>query len=281
MSAEICGVPFPFGARIASDELDERLKAVDESIAWLKDQKKFDIDDGQKLWYVYLNGLWKTDLWQNQHALARKLSNILLEIPDFQCEIYISSFFTGVGKEWSHLDKWRIEKFLVLVRAFVETIFEWAKKNNKIETYIPQLCTDVLSLQNCIGLQLQFIDVIADPLSALMKKDTKIGGEYLKPFSSIFAKSHSQAALVIRINDKLIEPLMKSDGESLFGNDIDAILKFMRGFISLLNSSLKQQESSPRVAQIRYDTAAQVRQLIADILTAKEQAGAPPEKTTD
>ena len=94
---EICGSPFSFGARIASDEHDIRLKAIDEVFEWLKQQKKFDIDDGKKLWYVLLNGLWKTDGWQNQHALAKKLSSILQE--DFPAEsnihkeTIISSFF--------------------------------------------------------------------------------------------------------------------------------------------------------------------------------------------
>ena len=55
----------------------------------------------------------------------------------------------------------------------------------------------------------------------------------------------------------------------------------MRGLISKLNTSLKQNETNAKVSQIRYDTAARVRQLIADILKAREEAGAPPEKSTD
>ena len=281
MSAEICGVPFPFGARIACDDHEERLKAVADISEWLKSQKKFDDEDGQKLWYVLLNGLWKTDGWQNQHALAQQYSDILLELPDFECEVYISSFFTATGKEWGNLDKWRIEKFLVLVRRFVNSILAYSKRKNNQETYLPSLFKSVLSMNNCMGLQLQFIDVIVDPLTELMKSDTKNAMEYLKPFSALFADSQSQAALVIRIYDKIIEPLIQSDGESLFGNDIETILHFMRGLVSKLNTSLKKPVSNQRVTQIRYDAAKSVREIIADILKAKEMAGAPPLKTTE
>lgn len=293
--AEICGSPFPFGARIASDEHEIRLKAIDEVFEWLKNQKKFDIDDGKKLWYVLLNGLWKTGGWKNQHALAKKLSSILQEdFPEdsnIQKETIISSFFLCFGKEWGSLDKWRIEKFLVLVRQFVNAIIEWTKNNNKLD-YLPSLFREVLALDNCVGLQQQFVDVITDPLHDLMKLDLKMYKEkenstlkepadFLKPFSALFADSHSKPALVIRINDQIIDPLVSSDGETLFGNDIDAILHFMRGLISKLNTSLKQNETNAKVSQIRYDTAARVRQLIADILKAREEAGAPPEKSTD
>lgn len=293
--AEICGSSFPFGARIASDEHEIRLKAIDEVFDWLKNQKKFDIDDGKKLWYVLLNGLWKTGGWKNQHALAKKLSSILQEdFPEdsnIQKETIISSFFLCFGKEWGSLDKWRIEKFLVLVRQFVNAIIEWTKNSDKLD-YLPSLFREVLALDNCVGLQQQFVDVITDPLHDLMKLDLKMYKEkenstlkepadFLKPFSALFADSHSKPALVIRINDLIIDPLVSSDGETLFGNDIDAILHFMRGLISKLNTSLKQNETNAKVSQIRYDTAARVRQLIADILKAREEAGAPPEKSTD
>ena len=146
---EICGSPFPFGADIASDEHDTRLKAVDEVFNWLNEQKKFDIEDGKKFWYVLLNGLWKTDGWQKQHALAEKLSNILqIEFPpdsNIKKETIISSFFICFGNEWGKFDKWRIEKFLVLVKKFVNAIIEWAKTNNRLD-YLPSLFTEVLAL---------------------------------------------------------------------------------------------------------------------------------------
>lgn len=294
---EICGSPFTFGARIASDEHEIRLKAIDEVFEWLKEQKKFDIDDGKKLWYVLLNGLWKTDGWKNQHALAKKLSSILQEeFPaesNIQKETIISSFFLCFGSEWGKFDKWRIEKFLVLVRNFVNSIIDWAKNNHKLD-YLPSLFNEVLGLEGCVGLQMQFVDVITDPLRELMnldiseyrnkneeKKALKEPADFLKPFSALFSDSHITPSLVIRINDKIMRPLIESDGETLFGNNIDAILHFMRGLSSKLNASLKQKESNPNVLQIRYDSAQNVRQLIADILKAKELAGAPPAKSTD
>lgn len=290
---EICGSPFSFGARIASDEHDIRLKAIDEVFEWLKQQKKFDIDDGKKLWYVLLNGLWKTDGWQNQHALAKKLSSILQE--DFpadsniQKETIISSFFACFGNEWGKFDKWRIDKFYVLVRNFINSIIEWAKNNHKLD-YLPSLFNEVLGLDSCVGLQMQFVDVITDPLRELMnqdlkeyieKKTLKEPADFVKPFSALFADCHSKPSLVIRINDRIMAPLIDSDGETLFGNNIDAILHFMRGLLAKLNSSLKYQESNQNVLQIRYNSASKVRQLIADILKAKELAGAPPTKSTD
>lgn len=289
MTKKICGSPFPFGAKIASDDHEIRLQAIDDTFEWLKQQNNLTVQDGEALWYVLLNGLWKTDGWQNQHALAKHLSTILsIDFPpdsNINKETIISSFFSCFGNEWGKIDKWRIEKFLVFVRQFVNAIIQWAKDNQKLD-YLPSLFKEIMNLPNCIGLQLQFIDVIQEPLHDLMamtitypQGQLNEPADFLKPFSAIFADSATQAALIIRINDKIIEPLLESDGESLFGNDIDAILHFMRGLISKLNTTLKHQHSNQNVLQIRYKTADRVRSLIADILKAKENDGAPPSKS--
>ena len=70
MTKKICGSPFPFGAKIASDDHEIRLQAIDDTFGWLKQQNNLTVQDGEALWYVLLNESWKTDGWQNQPAFV-------------------------------------------------------------------------------------------------------------------------------------------------------------------------------------------------------------------
>ncbi|KAH0795200.1 Nucleolar protein,Nop52 containing protein [Histomonas meleagridis] len=278
--ATICGNPFPYGPKIASDEQDEREEALAEIIEWLKKQTQFDEEDGQKLWYVLINGLWKTDMVLVQHSFCKKISAILFKIPQQFVKTFMSTFFSGMAKQWGQLDKWRIEKFLVLVRYFLNTIIEWCQKNNEIE-FLLQLFNEVLSLETGTGLQLQFIDVITEPLTKLIKENTKKNSKLAKPFFEVFSSATTKTGLVLRIHEKLVEPLINSDGEFFFGNDVEASLNFFRYFINILNKSLKTPaEVVQQVLQLRYDVAAQVRLEIKTILEVQSQLGKPAEKIT-
>lgn len=276
--AQICGKPFPFGPRIASDEQEERLAALAEITEWLKKQDVFTEMDGQKLWYVLRNGLWKTDMVLVQHDFCKKIAAMIEQLPQGFVKVFIETFFTGTAKEWGTIDKWRIEKFMVLVRYFVNEIFKWVKENNEYE-FLEQLFVTILKLEIGIGIILHFIDVVVEPLMNLVKEDPKNNSKFLKPFCSSFVNSNTKTSVAFRIYEKIIEPIVQSDGEYIFGNDIDGSLHFLRGLLDITNKSLKTStEVNQNVLQKRFDAANSIRASIKTILDAKKQIGEPAEK---
>ena len=276
----ICGKPFPYGPDMASDDQSVREQALAKTVMFISELTEMPDVDGERLWYVIRNGLWKTDGVMAQHDFCRKIAAALFDVPPEVIKVFIRTFFTSFGSDWGKVDKWRIEKYLVLVRYFLDKIHEWAKQVND-QDYLITVYQDVLNMQTGTGLQLQFIDVVVPYVTDLVRNGGKDGARFAKPFSLVFATSHNQAALVRRIHDKLIDPLIESDGESLFGCDVDAALHFLRGLISLLGKVVKEEETNQQIVQLRFATLKRARELVADILKAKEAEGEPAAKQTE
>jgi ribosomal RNA-processing protein 1 len=261
--ATIAGRPFPFGPQMASDDHSAREQALAEVIVWLNDVETMTSEDAEKFWYVIQNGVWKTDGVNAQHDFCKKIAVAVFDVPESISKVFIESFFITFAKDWGRIDKWRIEKYLVLVRYLLDQVVLWAKKTDHRQ-YLPELFTKVLNIKNGVGLQLQFVDVMVPYLVDLVQDGA--GGDVVKPFTALFSDSQCQPALVKRINDKIVQPLIESDGEFLFGSDWDASLHFLRGLLSKLNASVKVENSNPQTVQLRFDAIKEVKQVIADLL---------------
>jgi hypothetical protein len=277
LMATVCGERFTFGPGIASDDHLTRENAFAEMIAWLSFRPDLTADDAGHIWHVTLHGLWKTDLVPTQHDFCRKISAAMFDFPDATTRSFIRAFFVTTSAEWGNLDKWRVNKFLILVRYFVDELVSWARQNGSLD-FLTEVFELVLGLKTGVGLQLQFIDVIAPYLPDLVQNTGGNGVRFARPFTALFANSLIQHALVKRINEKIVQPMIATDGESLFGSDSEAALKFMRGLLGMLNATVKKPEGSDELRQLRFDTIKQLKLRIASMLEKRRAAGEPPAK---
>lgn len=278
--AQICGKAFPFGPRIASDEHSERLAALAELTEWLRAQEALTELDAQKIWYVLRSGLWKTDMVLVQHDFCKRLAVLVRELPPALVPPFVEAFFTGTAKEWGTIDKWRIEKFMVLVRYLFAEVLAWVRSRSDY-AFLERLLAAVLSLEVGIGLVLHFIDVAAEPLLALVREAPRENARFLKPFCASFVNSNTKTSVALRIHDRFIEPIVSSDGEFVFGNDVDGALHFLRGLLDITNKALKSQtEANQDVLRKRFEVAAGLRASIKAILEAKKALGEPDAKQT-
>jgi hypothetical protein len=226
---------------------------------------------------VTLHGLWKTDLVPTQYDFCRKISAAMLDFPDATTRSFIRGFFVTTSAEWGNLDKWRVNKFLVLVRYFVDELVSWARQNGSLN-FLTEIFELVLGLKTGVGLQLQFIDVIAPYLPDLVQNTGGNGVTFARPFTALFANSLIQHALVKRINERIVQPMIATDGESLFGSDSETALKFMRGLLRMLNATVKKPEGSDELRQLRFGTIRQLKLRIACMLEKRRAAGERPAK---
>lgn len=275
--AKVAGTEFKWGTKLVANEQETRDKALEEVTEWLKTVEKLDVLDARKIWFAFFHALWMTDRVLTQHEFCMKLSSILKVISLPNAEVYITQFFIEMAEQWGTLDKWRIEKYLVLVRKFNNEIMDWAKQNNKMD-FVLDLWKEILNMEKGAGLKLQFIDVIESYLAPIVQENTSKNGEYLKPYTAVFCDAHNQTTLVIRIYEKIVEPLIETEGEYMFGNDTDATLHFFRGLVSKLNNAVKHPDPNPRVADLRMTTCQKCREIVAAILKAKAESGEPAEK---
>lgn len=69
---------------------------------------------------------------QHQEELAEKISAMVhcFEAAPDTATLFISGFFATMGREWVGLDRFRLDKFMMLTRRFVRQTFVFARKAN-------------------------------------------------------------------------------------------------------------------------------------------------------
>ncbi|PWN22351.1 Nop52-domain-containing protein [Microstroma glucosiphilum] len=138
----------PMGKLLASTEKKTRDSAIKSLSLFLAKSGEEPIPplEMAKLWKGIFYCFWMSDKPLVQQALAQELSDLLLSIPGSSKVpaavegvhsedaegmsarakgglALLEGFWTAMGREWSGLDKWRIDKFYLLLRRFVNAAF--------------------------------------------------------------------------------------------------------------------------------------------------------------
>ena len=278
--AEICGQKFLWAQELVANEHETREEALKETVKWLKTQTTLEPLDAAKIWVILDQALWMTDRTLTQHDFCQKLANIIKELPEPLVEPFVNAFYARMLERWNNLDKYRVEKFYVLVRYFTVALIQYKREHDQLKTF-PDLFRTILTSDNGAGLQTHFVDVIKDELPALIRDVQPEGNIMLKPFFETFTNEDHKIALIKRINVDIIDPFLESLGSKFFGTDLNMIIKFIRGFISLLNAAIKRPNVSTTIFELRLQVASKARNVLAMVLQDQEKSAEPPEKTTD
>jgi hypothetical protein len=272
----VCGEPFLFGPRIASDEHSVREDAFAELVVWISKQSEMSDEDCDRIWEVIIHGLWKTDLVPVQNDFCRKISASIHDFPEQIAKTFIRTFFVRSSKKWGTFDRFRIDKFLVLVRCFVNRVVPWARETSNLD-FLLELSEIILGLQSGLGLQLQFVDLILPYLPVLVQSGGFDGARFVAPFTTFFADAEFGLPLIKRIREKLVQPLIESEGAMLFDDDMDAALRFLRGLEGRLNTAVKKL-GNEGIMNVRFETLKELKPAIVAIVKAKKASGEPVAK---
>ena len=79
-------------------------------------QAKFNEDDMIKIWKVLHYNMWMCDKQIVQEDLAEKISSLVFcfNNDDDQTLLFIQIYFETIMREWVGIDKWRMDKFLLV-----------------------------------------------------------------------------------------------------------------------------------------------------------------------
>ncbi|XP_073144317.1 uncharacterized protein [Henckelia pumila] len=93
--------------------------------SWLASQPhQLSESDIKKLWKGLFYCIWHADKTPNQVALIDKLTSLFLSLqPSFSLEFF-RGFLLTLRREWSGIDRLRLDKFYLLIRRFVRALFE-------------------------------------------------------------------------------------------------------------------------------------------------------------
>ncbi len=137
--------------------------------------KKMSKSELIKLWKGLFYTMWFCDKPRPQQRLANELAKLFSEsIYEGQFDNFVESYWTIMIKEWRELDKWRLDKFLMLMRYVVRECFvrlqqsEWDLK--KIDEYFSVLTEVVLKDENKIprAITYHIIDIWVDELERVI-----------------------------------------------------------------------------------------------------------------
>ncbi|KAF7798529.1 hypothetical protein EIP86_009750 [Pleurotus ostreatoroseus] len=112
----------PLGKYLASTDKKTRDKAVKSLTVFLSDPSRDVLPQSEmaKLW----KGFWMSDKPLVQQALATDIANILLAIPNMASSLaFLRGFWEAISREWSGIDRLRMDKYYMLIRRFVNATF--------------------------------------------------------------------------------------------------------------------------------------------------------------
>lgn len=116
-----------FVRQLASNKRTVRENAIETLKKFLSSKEKankINIMELNKLWKGLFYSMWFCDKPRPQQRLANQLAKLFSEcIIDEQFCNFVESFWNIMNKEWKELDKWRIDKFLMLMRYVIRESF--------------------------------------------------------------------------------------------------------------------------------------------------------------
>lgn len=192
-----------FAQRLASNEKPIRTKAIKKLRKYInvRSQKAtggFTGDELLKLWKGLFYCLWMQDKPQLQGDLSNQISSLIHSFHDIDGQfLFLESFLQTFKREWTGIDRLRMDKFFQLVRFMFRQIFELLKRK-KWESSVVARFLELLTAQllQCgsgapSGLQFHILDLYMTELAAVGSAELTADQNltFIYPFCKTAAKT--------------------------------------------------------------------------------------------
>uniref|UniRef100_A0AAQ5XGN0 Ribosomal RNA processing 1 n=1 Tax=Amphiprion ocellaris TaxID=80972 RepID=A0AAQ5XGN0_AMPOC len=195
-----------FAQRLASNERPIRSKALKKLRKYINARSQrasdgFTGDELLKLWKGLFYCLWMQDKPLLQEELSKQISTLIHSFNDTDKQLlYLESFLLTFKREWTGIDRLRMDKFFQLVRFVFRQTFEALKRKNwessAVSKFLEMLTAQLLqsSSEAPCGLQLHILDLYLTELatvgSAELTADQNL--TFIDPFCKTAAKTKNQ-----------------------------------------------------------------------------------------
>ncbi|KAL3984565.1 Nucleolar proteinNop52 family protein [Acanthocheilonema viteae] len=197
MDSELNEIEIIFAQKLASGEPITRRRAFRTLCDWIRTEStRREFDDKailhltKGLHYV----MWMQDkmLWQEQ--LADNIASLLnLFEREKESVLFTKCMLITISNEWSRMDRWRMDKFLMLIRRLVRALFLRLRSKNW-ETTITNMYIN--AFKDCVisndksfseGLKFHFASIYLDELDGAGGLRPNQVTELLKPYADLLA----------------------------------------------------------------------------------------------
>ncbi|XP_069010537.1 ribosomal RNA processing protein 1 homolog A-like isoform X2 [Embiotoca jacksoni] len=192
-----------FAQRLASNEKPVRTRALKKLRKYVnvRSQKAtggFSADELLRLWKGLFYCLWMQDKPLLQEELSKQISSLILSFHDIHGQmLYLESFLQTCKREWTGIDRLRMDKFYQLVRFMFRQTFEALKRktweSSAVASFLDVLAAQLLhsgSAAPC-ELQLHILDLYMTELAAVgsaeLTADQNL--KFIEPFCRTAART--------------------------------------------------------------------------------------------
>ncbi|XP_049904275.1 ribosomal RNA processing protein 1 homolog B-like isoform X3 [Epinephelus moara] len=193
--------------RLASNEKPIRTKAIKKLRKYINARSHnasggFTGDELLKLWKGLFYCLWMQDKPLLQEELSNQLSTLIHSFHSIDEQfLYLESFLQTFKREWTGIDRLRMDKFLQLVRFMFRQIFEMLKRKNwesgMVARFLDLLTVQLLqsSSEAPSGLQFHILDLYMTELAAVGSAELTADQNliFIEPFCKTAAKTKDRS----------------------------------------------------------------------------------------
>lgn len=198
-----------FAQRLASNEKPMRTKAIKKlrkyiSVRSQKVNGGFTGDELLKLWKGLFYCLWMQDKPLLQEELSNQISGLMHSFQNIQSQfMFLETFLQTIKREWTGIDRLRMDKFFQLVRFVFRNTFEMMKRKewetSVVTRFLELLTAQVLNSSSgapC-GLQFHILDIYMTELAAVGSAELTAAQNltFIDPFCKTASKTKDRILL--------------------------------------------------------------------------------------
>ncbi|KAM9341887.1 uncharacterized protein rrp1 isoform 1-T1 [Pholidichthys leucotaenia] len=190
--------------RLASNDRPVRTRTVRKIRKYLSARDRtggFCNEELLKLWKGLFYCLWMQDKPLLQEELSKQVSSFIHVFTTTDRQLaFFQSFLQTFKREWTGIDRLRLDKFYQLIRFMFQQTFEVLKKKNwdesSVSDFLQLLTVQLLQDGDApIGLQLHVLDVYLTELAAVGAKELTADQNltFIEPFCRTAAKTRDRS----------------------------------------------------------------------------------------
>ncbi|KZT08541.1 Nop52-domain-containing protein [Laetiporus sulphureus 93-53] len=214
----------PLGRYLASTDKKTRDKAIKNLSLFLSDSSRDTLSKSEmaRLWKGIFYCFWMSDKPLVQQALASELAGILLSVSTPSVALaFLRGFWEATVREWTSIDRLRIDKYYMLIRRFVNASFRLLMRtgwdgaacdeyNSILTVRGGPLCSDDIRVPSSLSYHLA--DIYLEELDKAYDNPPESSSlpaplsTLLSPFFTLSARASTNVTYH-RIESSLLDPL--------------------------------------------------------------------------
>eukprot|EP00245_Coleochaete_scutata_P005849 TRINITY_DN19753_c0_g2_i1.p1 TRINITY_DN19753_c0_g2~~TRINITY_DN19753_c0_g2_i1.p1 ORF type:complete len:658 (-),score=156.45 TRINITY_DN19753_c0_g2_i1:433-2406(-) len=208
----------------SENELPKRLAASDKKVRdkafamlqqWISSKTSLSDAEWKKLWKGLFYGMWHADKPHVQADVAQKICNVMQAVREFDDAVsFFNIFLWTMRREWSGIDKLRMDKFYMFVRKMMAQVFAYLQSSNWEPRLTKMLMTSLADnaliaddKELAMGMNLHIADIYVELLEKCTSLSSDTFSMLLEPLTRTLAVSRDKL-LLGRVKENVFERLL-------------------------------------------------------------------------